>query len=35
MLARSMGDGTNHYRRPMKSADGEWLNIYACECEND
>lgn len=35
MLVHSMGDGTNHYRTPIKSAEWECLNIYVYECEND
>lgn len=35
MKACSTGDKTNHYRRAIKSADWEGLNIYVHECEND
>lgn len=36
MLAHSMRDGTNHHRRPLKSADWDCLNIhvYGCEAAN-
>lgn len=33
MLAHSMGDGTSHHRRPLKSADWDYLNIHVYECE--